>query len=423
MRIYRLIPLSALWLSMLACSTVSTFSATPTPTAPPLPTLPPAAPTASPIELQLQTLDVIDQVVTEAFVREDLDGVPWADEVAAVRAQVGAGLDAEGFDVAIHDLVDRFPNDAVQFLSRAERIELEANASTTYQGIGVYFGVRGAPEPRVVVLSVIPGSPAEAAGLEAHDAILTIDGAPIPADATREVMANRIRGAAGSAVTLSVRSPGAEPRDVVITRGEIATSSQLLIDTLPGDVFYARFPTVMGETDLQTFGQAYSAAAAAVQLRGVVLDLRVATGGSGGWPLAELLTVFSTGDLGEIYDRQEQQAISIAGEDIAGTQTIPLVVLVGPDTRQEPELFAQFLQANGRAQVFGLRTPGDTEAYITLALPDGSRLTLAARSYRDINGVDISTTGLTPANLVEVDWDAYLDSADPVLNAAVSALP
>ncbi|HRF48347.1 MAG TPA: PDZ domain-containing protein, partial [Anaerolineales bacterium] len=222
MRIYRLIPLSALWLSMLACSTVSTFSATPTPTAAPLPTLPPAPPTASPIDLQLQTLDVIDQVVTEAFVREDLDGVPWADEVAAVRAQVGAGLDAEGFDIAIHDLVDSFPNDAVQFLSRAERIELEANASTTYQGIGVYFGVRGAPEPRVVVLSVIPGSPAEAAGLEAHDAILAIDGAPIPADATREVMANRIRGAAGSAVTLSVRSPGAEPRDVVITRGEIA---------------------------------------------------------------------------------------------------------------------------------------------------------------------------------------------------------
>ncbi|HRE25017.1 MAG TPA: hypothetical protein PK954_00155, partial [Anaerolineales bacterium] len=132
MRIYRLIPLSALWLSMLACSTVSTFSATPTPTAAPLPTLPPAPPTASPIDLQLQTLDVIDQVVTEAFVREDLDGVPWADEVAAVRAQVGAGLDAEGFDIAIHDLVDSFPNDAVQFLSRAERIELEANASTTY---------------------------------------------------------------------------------------------------------------------------------------------------------------------------------------------------------------------------------------------------------------------------------------------------
>jgi len=322
------------------------------------------------------------------------------------------------------ELAGAFPNNAVQFVSRAERIELEANASasTTYQGIGVYFGVRGAPEPRVVVLSVIPGSPAEAAGLKAHDALLAIDGEPVPADSTRDSLANRIRGEAGSVVTLSVRSPGQPPRDVVITRGEITGTSTMLTDVLPGNVFYARFPVSMAEDSLQTFGQAYSTAVAAAPLRGVVLDLRLSSAGSG-WPLAELLTIFSTGNIGEVYTRQDTQTITLEGQDISGTQTIPLMVLVGPDTHQEPELFAQFLQANGRAQVFGLPTPGDTEGFVTLALPDGSRLSIAAQSYRDSAGVDISATGLTPANLIDQDWDAYLDDADPVLNAAVQAIP
>ena len=99
------------------------------------------------------------------------------------------------------------------------------------------------------------------------------------------------------------------------------------------------------------------------------------------------------------------------------------MVLVGPDTRQEPELFAQFLQANGRAQVFGLPTIGDTEGFAAIALPDGSRMSYVAQSYRDSTGVDISTTGLTPAHLMSQDWDSYPDTADPVLDAAMQAIP
>ncbi len=340
------------------------------------------------------------------------------------RARVDAGLDPEGFNVTMDELAGAFPNDAVQFTSRAERIELEANAtaSTTYQGIGVYFGVRGDPEPRIVILAVIPGSPAEAAGLKAHDAILAIDGEPVPADFLNNDVATRIRGEAGSTVTLSVRTPGADPRDVTITRGEIASGVPLLTDVLPGDVFYARFPVVFGADDLTIMGQAYSTAANAATLRGVVIDLRIATG-EAGWPLGEMLTIFGNGDVGEVYTRADTQAIEIAGQDITGTQTIPLMVLVGPDTRQEPELFAQFLQASGRAQVFGLPTTGDTEGYATVALPDGSRLVFVAQSYRDSTGADISTTGLTPANPIAQEWDSYPDEADPVLDAAVQAIP
>lgn len=420
MRPQSYLPLSLLLTATLACSTVSLPGISPTPTA----TLRPAPPTTDPSDLHAQTLEAFDQAIREGYLREDYDGVDLDALVGTVRAQVVSGMNSETFDQSMADLAAAFPNDSVQYVSRAERVEMEANASTstTYQGIGVYFGVRGAPEPRIVVLAVIPGSPAEAAGLKPHDAILAINGERIPDGFVNNDAATRIRGEAGTDVTLSVRTPGSDPRDVVITRGEIVSGVPIVTDVLPGDVFYARFPVVFGATDLSTFGQAYSTAVNAGQLRGVVLDLRIATG-EAGWPLAELLTIFGDGDLGEIYTRTESQPIAVTGQDISGTQTIPLMVLVGPDTRQEPELFAQFLQANGRAQVFGLPTVGDTEAYNTIALPDGSRLSFIAQSYRDINGLDISTSGLSPANPMLAEWDSYPDTADPVLDAAIQQIP
>ena len=420
MRPQTYLPLSLLLSATLACSTVSLPGISATPTA----TLPPAPPTANPSDLHAQTLEAFDQAIRNGYLREDYDGVDWDAKVGTVRAQVVAGMNSETFDQSMADLAAAFPNNSVQYMSRAERVELEANAttSTTYQGIGVYFGVRGAPEPRIVVLAVIPGSPAEAAGLKAHDAILAIDGEPIPDGFLNDQAANRIRGEAGSDVTLTVRTPGSEPREVTITRGEITSGVPLITDVLPGNVFYARFPVVFGANDLSAFGQAYSTAVNAGQLRGLVIDLRIATG-EAGWPLAELLTVFGNGDLGEVYTRSETQTITVTGQDISGTQTIPLMVLVGPDTRQEPELFAQFLQANGRAQVFGLPTIGDTEGFATIALPDGSRLSYAAQSYRDSTGADISITGLAPAHPMPQEWDSYSDAADPVLDAAMQAIP
>ncbi len=420
MRPRNLLPLSGLLLATLACSTVSLPGLGPTPT----PTLPPAPPTASPTDVQTQTLDAFDQAVREAYYQENLAGVAWDNLVLDAKSAVAAGMEPAAFNALMGDLAAEFPANTVQFMSRAERVELEASAttSTTYQGIGVYFGVRGAPDPRVVVLAVVPGSPAETAGLKAHDALLAVDGAPIGADATRDTLVTRIRGEAGSQVTLSVRSPGAAPRDVVITRGEITSASPMLTDVLPGDVFYARFPVVLGANDLQLFGQAYSTAANAAPLRGMVLDLRIATGDET-WPLVELLTVFANGEMGEVYTRQDKQTITITGQDISGTQTLPLMVLVGPDTRQAPELLAQFLQSSGRAQVFGLPTRGETASFLTLNLPDGSRLMFATQSYRDLQGTDIATVGLMPANTVSQDWDAYPDDADPVLNAAVQAIP
>jgi carboxyl-terminal processing protease len=416
MRIPRLV-VTALALASLACSTLGTLPGlvTPTPTAPPLP------PTPSLSDLQLEVLDVVDQTVRDFYVREDLDGVAWDGAIADAQARVETGIDQADFDALMENLAATLPEGNAGYISRAELVEQEATATATYQGIGVYFGLRAAPEPRVVVLGVIPGSPAEAAGLQAHDAILAVDGEPVPADAVSSDMTGRIRGPAGTDVVLSLRSPGQVPRDVTVTRGEITGAGRLITDVLPGEVFYARLPVAVDGGTFGALSSALSEASAGRTLTGIILDLRIASSGTA-WPLIEILQLLTSGNVGEFYNRVAVTPLEIEAREVAGSQSLPLILLVGPDTRGNPEVLAQMLQANGRATVIGLPTEGLVEQVDSLELPDGSLFSLATASFRDADGVDISLTGLTPDRVVEQDWDGYSDQADPVLNLAIETL-
>lgn len=99
------------------------------------------------------------------------------------------------------------------------RIELTPNPQATaaqppfqYEGVGMVLEVRA---EAVAVKQVYEGSPAQRAGALADDLIRAVDGAP--ATLPVESVVNRIRGAAGSAVTVTLERNG-RTFDVVMRR-------------------------------------------------------------------------------------------------------------------------------------------------------------------------------------------------------------
>jgi carboxyl-terminal processing protease len=156
-------------------------------------------------------------------------------------------------------------------------------------------------------------------------------------------------------------------------------------------------------------------------LGGLILDLRIATAGSG-WPLSQMLALFSDGEMGELYTREETTPILVAGQNISDSQVLPLTIIVGPDTDGAPEIFAAALQATGRARLVGMPTPGSIEIVGQFPLPDGSRVFIATGSYRTPDGRDLGQQGIQPDVTVEVDWDEVTLEDDPVRDAAVRAL-
>lgn len=369
------------------------------------------AATAAPADGQRAVLEAADQAVRAQYLDAQLGGVEWAGAVAAARAQVEAGLSAADFAAVMDQLAGRLPAGTAGYLTRAERLEQELQSTATFQGIGIYYGFREAPEARVIVLTVMPGSPAEAAGLRAHDAIYAIDGQAVRAE-ERDSVVDRIRGPAGSRVTLSVQSPGQPRRTVAVERGTITAGDSVRggSDPATGLVYY-RVPAAADASLAQVLAADLVRTHQTQPVKGILLDLRLA-GSSGSWPLAEMLALFGDGTLGEFYTRTDSQAITVQGSDQGNSQHAPLVILVGPDTRGAAEVLAGGLQASGRARLFGLPTAGETGGFTPIDLPDGSRLTVLTSGFRLPDGTDPRGRGLQPDVRVDADWDTFVESSD-----------
>lgn len=379
-------------------------------------------PTIDPVTRHLAVFDKAWMTVHTQYVRDDFNGVDWQALGEEYRGRVSAGLSEAEFIEAMETLLANLPDNQASFETRQQRLEAETADLRTYHGIGAFIAFRHEPEPHVVILAVVKDSPAEAAGLDSHDSIYAIDGEPFTVE-DEAVPAERIRGDPDSTVVLTVQSPGEPRREVTIEREQIVATDVLRGGYLSSlGVAYYRVPVAAESTLAQTIAENLLSIDENEPLVGLVLDLRVARSGNGSWPLAQMLTLFGNGEVGEYYTREGNDPLSIEGQNLAGSQTVPLTILVGPDTEGSPEIFAAALQSTGRARLVGLPTPGAVEGFTEVPLPDGSRMFLATSSFRTQHNVDLASAGLTPDVRVNGDWDEITSARDPVLAAALDLL-
>jgi C-terminal peptidase prc len=372
--------------------------------------------------IQRRTFESLWTTVNDFYVYEDFGGVDWQAVYDDYQVQLEPEMTAEAFDALLEEMLAKLPTGAVSLQTRAERLETAMNGlDSSYEGIGAFVSIRREEEPRIILLSVMADSPAEAAGLEAHDAILAIDGEAIGAEEENPI--SRIRGPAGSAVTLTVRSPESGIRDIEVTRGRIASTAppmswQMLPDN---DIGYFWFPPNDYEGLVEDMVTGMQALRNEGDLQGIILDLRAAAVDEL-WSGRSFLTLFTDGDVGELYSRSETSRVNIDGIFDLDTHDLPVAILVGPGTTGSAEVFAAILQALDKGTIVGLPTPGNLETGSLFSLPNGSLLSLATGSFRTLDGREVGLLGVEPDVVVAADWDAVTAENDPVLAAAQEVL-
>jgi carboxyl-terminal processing protease len=372
-------------------------------------------------EQQTATFETLWNHLEENYIYFESADVNWETLHDQYMQRVQAGLTQEEFNGLIEELTAELPEGSLAYQSRAERIEADVADTSSYEGIGAFVGFIEEPEPHIVLLDVIEGSPAEQAGLKAHDSIFEIDGSPILLEEGLTAV-DRVRGPAGSSVTLSIQSPGEPVRSVEVKRGKLNTIGRLEAANLTGTNYgYLLFPPVGYDTLDEDVVKSLQAFTTNRTLEGLILDLRIASS-TRGWPLEAIYTMFYNGPMGEFYTRNDKQLVQVEGQDVFGSQDVPLVVLVGRNTRGTPEILAASLQAHDRATVVGEKTPGSIEGATSYYLPDGSELFIQTTSFMLPNGEEIGTQGVTPDVPVEVGWDEVLPNQDPVLDTAIELL-
>lgn len=283
-------------------------------------------------------------------------------------------------------------------------------------GIGVTINKASADQP-IEVIRVIPGTPAQRAGIKNGDRIVTVDGTDVTNLQTDEV-ANKVKGAEGTQVTVGILR-GQESLSFTLTRARFSVplSTDTMID---GNIGRIEVPQLVGAV-----ADEVSNAVKRLNANGagaLVLDLRGDPGGdlSAAVDIASIFVrqgtlVFQTGRDGNRTPLDVNRRFYIDSPK-------PLVVLVNKNSASGAEIIAAGIRANGAGTVMGTQTAGCVGTGQPRDLPDGGLLLVTITKIQDAKtGADLNGPGrgVVPDQIVDQPTGAQ---GDPQLDAAVAYL-
>ena len=303
--------------------------------------------------------------------------------------------DSKLFELAVQGMLSGLDPHSV-FLKEKAFDSLQETTKGEFSGLGIEIGQsRG----YVTIIAPIDGSPAEAAGLEAGDVILKIDGESVrdlPVNKSVELM----RGPTGSEVILTIGRRGvADPFDVIVIRDIIKVPSVRSRELMEG-YLWLRASQFQRDTGQEAIAKIESALSEG-PLKGIVLDLRNNPGGvlgasvdMAGAFLDGGLVVYTEGRHPQSKDRFDAPPGDMINE-------VPVVVLINGGSASASEIVAGALQDRRRAVIMGTRSFGKGSVQTILPVTDTRAVKLTTALYYTPNGRSIQAEGIVPDIVVE----------------------
>jgi carboxyl-terminal processing protease len=378
------------------------------------------------LQMQLGIFEELWSIVNDTYVYPDFNGLDWDAIHETYRKIIAAGLTDQEFYSHLSELINSLGDNHSYFLDPQQVLDQEAEFQGNHDYVGIGIMVTAVPErKRAVIISVLRGSPAENAGIQPRDSILSVDGIPILDESG--YLRDIVRGPVGTTIDVSVQTPGELPRLIHLTRQRITGTYPLVhqvITTPEGKrMGYIFLVTFMDGTVDEEVIKALKEMTADAPLDGLILDNRMNGGGSS-LVLEPMLGFFSGGNLGYFVNHSRLDPLRIKQNDINGSSSVPLVVLVGSGTASFGEIFAGVLQDVGRAYLIGTTTEGNVEILWGYDFDDGSQLWLANETFQPLNHPeqDWEKSGIIPDFSVTGEFDQYSMNNDPVVLAAIHYL-
>lgn len=276
-------------------------------------------------------------------------------------------------------------------------------------GIGVEIGLR---DGYVRVLRTLPDNPARKAGILAGDIFYKVDGEEVW-DKSSDEVAQRIRGEAGTEVTVTVVRDGKE-KDFTMKRETINNvSAYVEYDGKTAIVTVTRFDSDTG-AKVQKMAEEFTEKG----INKVILDLR---GNGGGYVSAaqDLLSLWL--DNQKVLEQKSahfSDEVSNSRSGKAILKDMKTIVLVNGSTASASEIVAGALQDYEKATVVGEKTYGKGVVQSLFNMSDGGTLKVTTAEWFTPKGRSISETGISPDVEVERTYEDINAMRDPQLDKA-----
>ena len=301
------------------------------------------------------------------------------------------------------------------YMDPAESKDLSDQLSGKLSGVGAQIGIKNS---YLTVIAPIIGSPAEAAGLKPADIIAQIDGESTTGMSV-DTAVSKIRGKAGTKVTLKIVRGSTPPFDVTITRADL---------TIPSVAWSIKNGNV-GYIQISTFGTDTSdlivKAAGELKAKGatkVILDLR---NDGGGYLDAGVVVASQFLPQGKLVVEERTDGKSVDKLKAQGGGLLvglPTVVLINGGSASASEIVAGALHDNGAAKLVGEKSFGKGSVQEIKPLDGNGQLKLTIAHWYTPTGININKEGIQPDVAVTLTNDDFSANRDPQLDKALQLL-
>ena len=332
-------------------------------------------------------------------------GIFWDTWKVALEKYVNRdGLDTQEMILgATRGLVESLEDPYSEFLNAEQTKDLSEELSGEFYGVGMEIGRR---DGFLVVISPLPNTPAEEAGLRANDNIIKIDETETINLSSFEA-SKLIRGPEGTKVILTIyRSSWDETKKIELIRNKISIPS-VGWEKIDNNIAYLKIYNFNQPLTLNFYRTALEIALAKPQ--GIIIDLRNNPGGYleavvdiSGWFLEK-------GDivLKEDFGHDEIKLFRVRiGQALL--KNIPTVVLINEGTASASEILAGALRDNRGVKLIGEKSFGKGSVQELISLKDNNSVKMTISRWLTPNGTIIQDNGLVPD--VEVKMEEELGS-------------
>ena len=305
---------------------------------------------------------------------------------------------------AIKGYIEGLGDKYSEYISKEDMNDYMEDTTGNFVGIGIYM-VQDTKSNKIMVLSPIKGGPAEKAGIQPGDYIISVDDVDYAGD-QMSVAANKIKGEAGTTVKIKILRDS-ETKEYELKREKI-TVNPVEGKVLDNNIGYLEFSSFDDGT-AEEFKNKYEE----LQKQGItslIIDLRNNGGGIVNEALEIADYILNKDDviLYEV-DKNDKETVEKSTND--PIINMPIAVLTNGNTASSSEILAGALKDHGKATIVGEKTYGKGVIQQLLTLPDGSGLKITSEEYLTPNKTKINGIGIEPDEQISLP-----DTVKNVLN-------
>jgi carboxyl-terminal processing protease len=270
----------------------------------------------------------------------------------------------------------------------------------------------------IIVISVLPESPAEKAGIVSGDIFESVAGFTTREMSVGQAM-NLLRGQPGTGVKVGVIRRGKnDPDNVDIVREKLAAAKIVSQKTDP-DILALRLTTLEAGRTEEVKARLLDAEKQGIHK--VVLDLRDCGRGPVSEGLAMARLFIPSGNLSTLKG-QTVSTQTFAAEPSKVVWKGPISVLIDASTSGAAEVLASAISGTRRGDVVGERSFGLASEQKLISIDDGSALILTVGNYYNADGKSILEEGVLPTEVVRQETAAADDGAEDDDNGSDQAV-